>query len=375
LRVLTGTEARDATALDFALAALVAFQERYDISARIEFDATIDGGTWIIKANTLADLTKREHRYEHHGLAVVNGDDTRAFPFPMVSAGNNVTTARVKVVPDESISNGTGTKIDPVLDGLAAQSFTVDLGGQNFVGRPFAHTEGNASVRVMVDSNGQVVHATTGLVPLGQIGPRQSRQGEDLMLSQALAFDVQVYDATAPVFVDRRTSTTLNPSDAGWGMLFRNGIAGGLQPQQIASGAYVDLGYDMLHAEVAGRLTGSRPTIGVQSEFAGLPYVRSQLGDARMTRTYDTWSLHYENNGIDEDGDGLVDEGTNGFDDPGFYADNPNAIRLGVDDQGEYETSPPYNTPLRAVQVRLRVLEPDSGQIREVTVRQHFVPE
>ena len=47
----------------------------------------------------------------------------------------------------------------------------------------------------------------------------------------------------------------------------------------------------------------------------------------------------------------------------------------GVDDMGERETMPPYSVPLRGIQVRIRVYEPDSGSVREVTLRQNFVPE
>ena len=96
---------------------------------------------------------------------------------------------------------------------------------------------------------------------------------------------------------------------------------------------------------------------------------------------YDTWSFHYENNGIDEDNSSKVDQGTNGFDDIGQYP-NPTPppamvpdIRLGPDDVGEYETAPPYDKPLRGMQVLIRTYEPDSRAIRQVRVNQHFLPE
>ena len=73
---------------------------------------------------------------------------------------------------------------------------------------------------------------------------------------------------------------------------------------------------------------------------------------------YDTWSTHYEHDGIPQYGP-TVDAATNGFD------DNNDGI---VDDAGEADTSPPYPAPLRGIQIRLRVLEPDSRQIREVTI-------
>ena len=49
--------------------------------------------------------------------------------------------------------------------------------------------------------------------------------------------------------------------------------------------------------------------------------------------------------------------------------------RLGVDDVGERETMPPYDKPLRGVQVLIRAYERDSRAIRQVRVNQHFMPE
>jgi hypothetical protein len=56
--------------------------------------------------------------------------------------------------------------------------------------------------------------------------------------------------------------------------------------------------------------------------------------------TYDTWSLHYEFDGIDQNGNGLVDEGTNGQDDNGDgVADEADArtyrIKVTVKNTGE----------------------------------------
>ena len=101
---------------------------------------------------------------------------------------------------------------------------------------------------------------------------------------------------------------------------------------------------------------------------------------------FDTWSFHYENDGLNEDQfwhngsnwtqfDPLVDEGTNGLDDPGNYSDGKDITRLGPDDVGERETAPPYDKPLRGVQVILRLYERDSRQIRQVSVNQSLVPE
>lgn len=85
-----------------------------------------------------------------------------------------------------------------------------------------------------------------------------------------------------------------------------------------------------------------------------------------LARTYDTWSLHYEFNGLDDDNDGVIDEGSDGMDNP-----PENGV---PDDPAEYETSPPYPVPLRGIEVRIRCYEPSSREVRQMTVRHSFIP-
>jgi type II secretory pathway component PulJ len=144
----------------------------------------------------------------------------------------------------------------------------------------------------------------------GAFASSSSRFGEDVVIQNVLAFDVRVFD-----------------------------------PQQAAVG-YVDLG-----SGGAG-LTGS---MSPNSQISGSP-------------TYCTWSYHYEFNGLDEDqatGGWRVgaDQGTNLLDDDGNGA---------VDDSAELETAPPYNMPLRGIEIRLRCYEPQGKQIRQVTIRHAF---
>jgi hypothetical protein len=90
---------------------------------------------------------------------------------------------------------------------------------------------------------------------------------------------------------------------------------------------------------------------------------RSGLEALDGMRVYDTGSFHYERDGIDQDGDGIIDRGTNGIDDN-------NA--LGVDDELELEAPPPYPVPVKSAQIRIRMFEPDTRQIREVTIVHQF---
>jgi prepilin-type N-terminal cleavage/methylation domain-containing protein len=139
-----------------------------------------------------------------------------------------------------------------------------------------------------------------------------TREGEDVVLRNILAFDVRVFDSA------------IN-----------------------ATGTYVDLGAGQGSGTLSGgmnskcRLTASEPT-------------------------YDTWSMHYEFNGIDEDESQGVDQGTNGLDASGGASNNI------VDELEEFETLPPYSVPLRGLEVSIRCIEPTSKEIRQITVRHSF---
>jgi hypothetical protein len=102
-----------------------------------------------------------------------------------------------------------------------------------------------------------------------------------------------------------------------------------------------------------------------QTYFSDNPTTKSLLATGSSV-TYDTWSYHYETDGIDQDGLYGIDQGTNGLDDDGAN---------GTDDTLEREAPPPYDVPLRGIQVKLRVYEPDTRQIREATVTRGLVPQ
>ena len=163
------------------------------------------------------------------------------------------------------------------------------------------------------------------------------------MLSHLQAFDIRVFDPTAQVRSDGNRS--LVPSDPGW-------AAGA----NIGLGAFVDLNYTR-----ANVFTNTLPV-----NFSGPAHPRSGLLAVAPASVYDTWSYHYEHDGIDQFVDGNIDTGTDGLDNDGT---------LGPDDVFERETSPPYPVPLRGIQIKIRVNDPDSRQVREMTVVSDFVPE
>jgi hypothetical protein len=200
------------------------------------------------------------------------------------------------------------------------------------------------------DSSGNLItDPTTGALRNYQ---KSSRVAEDVILTNVIGFDVKAWDPDAPIFAGATAGTVLGPGDFGY--------PPGAGATQVGAGAYVNLGY-----------------LGTNiSQFSNVGNYPSTL-----PRVYDTWSTHYESDGInqnqarwfDTDGDNTqdpgeipTDEGTDGIDNDRFG---------GVDDFGEQEAPPPYAVPLRGIQVKIRVFEPDSRQIREVTVVQDFLPE
>jgi len=194
------------------------------------------------------------------------------------------------------------------------------------------------------------------------------REGEEVVLTNVLSFNIQVYDPTVPL--RQNGGAIVAPGEPG----YHNGA----DSPSLPLGAYIDLGDKI--ARIKGSSTPSafgvlepRSPVGRRSLLAPTPQYPFS--------TYDTWSFHYEHDGIRQpthlvsemprdwrQGSGPADPGTNGID------DNPQQSP-GVDDISERETSPPYPHPLRGLRVTIRVYEPSSKQVREVTVVESFVPE
>ena len=158
------------------------------------------------------------------------------------------------------------------------------------------------------------------------------RPGDDVVMTNVIEFDVKAWDPGA--------------GDAGAG---------------VQNGKFVDLGNQQ---GMAGATSARFYDVG--DTKSGLKATTDQQTKLPITGcTYDTWSFHYENEGINGSGQG-AGTATNGFD------DGPNGANGIVDDPTEWISSPPYLTPLRGIQVKIRVFEPDSRQIKEVTIEQDF---
>ncbi len=319
-----------------------------DLSVHATFNSS--GNPTGLVANTLADLTRPENRFAH--------PPDQGFPFDIRRWGE----LGLPTLRECSHGDWVAGVTNPANFGL---TWIGTPGKIDFWNDPHPWQEVNSITGTYVDSN-------STSVPQAYLG---SRIAEDVILTNVLGFDIKVWDPGAPI-VQNNTDTTivLAPGDPGYPRPLQFG-----NWTPISYGAYVDLGY----------LNGQDPPY-VPLPGAPVPLFH-HTGDPRSglsaatglrARVYDTWSLHYEYDGIDQFGDNNMDLGGNGFDDEvrpfdvdgdgrNDFDQRPDGI---VDDPGERETAPPYPAALRGIQIKIRVFEPDTRNIREVTVIQDFLP-
>ncbi len=143
-----------------------------------------------------------------------------------------------------------------------------------------------------------------------------SRYADDVILTNVIGFDVKGWD---PVYGDYKDL----------------GHAGTAYDLSTAAGRQAALGLGHL----------GNASSGLNASSAYYP------------RVYDTFSTSYE--------DATASDGF----------DNGSGTAGIIDDDGEKDVAPPYPIPLRGIQVKIRTFEPDSKQVREVTVVQDFLPQ
>jgi type II secretory pathway component PulJ len=228
-----------------------------------------------------------------------------------------------------------------------------------------------------VPFGGTYVAATANTAADVVLNTADPRYGEDVVLTNVVAFDIQVWDPTAPVYIAPNANNpqvAVGPSDPGFTKALVGTPPNANQPQSI--GAFVDLNWLDVNWDPTNPTSLKWNNNLILSPFCSRGHPKSQLmanfsnASNATAATFDTWSYHYEHDGLDQDkaiGDTHgPDQGTNGFDDDG------NGI---VDDVGERETSPPYPVPLRGIKIRIRCYEPDSRQVHEISIIHSFVPE
>lgn len=284
---------------------LAIFLSNNDLSVRV----IRDGATFRVVANSLSDLTTRKNR----ACRTPQPLDSDRLPLTYIGAP---VTGGLGSIRTGGMLNPTSTLL---LHGAMKDMVL------NYTGNPFS----------------------------------MLRRGNDVVVSDVLAFDVRVWDPAALTRVTE-DGTVITPSDPGYNIVPVADSVG-------MAGAYVDLGFGVMPKSG----TSNYP-VTLQGQFGSVPHARSQLirplsnnvdsGEA----TYCTWSGRYEHDGLDQDGDGIVDQGTDGLD---------NNNQFGVDDPSELETLPPYPRPVRGVNITLRIMDSETRQVRQTSVVSDFLPE
>jgi type II secretory pathway component PulJ len=310
-------------------------------------DISVRAQNGLLVPNTLSDLTRRECRYAH---------PSDEFPFDVRRWGQlGLPTLRESaswdlmnmVWPSASVWTG---KQPPLNHLYPSNYFYFDVNGNpnDLSNPPFPLDLWTNDARHRIADN-----------YLGD----SNRVADDVILTNVIGFDVKAWEPARGEYVDLGYELRPAPDPVSLPPDIKHypaevfpddspGYPGPLMPGEV----FYHRGYGKTNA----------PQLGYYAYLLGC-YRYDSRHIYYAPRVYDTWSTHYENVGL-YGLDATVyppGRGTNGFDDDG------NGI---VDDENEKITSPPYPVPLRGIQVKIRIFEPDSRQVREVTVVQDFLP-
>jgi hypothetical protein len=260
---------------------------------------------------------------------------------------------------------------------------------------------------------------------------RGIRSGEDLLASDVLAFDIKLFDPDVPLLGtpggDGTFGTTSNPGALGWAgsddlILSPNdpgyGPALNGTYQLVGTGEYVDLAWAKKLVDHGGNISAttnvwsplsgfSLANFNINGAAGAYTYALFKSGSVLMASaspftlhllqpTYDTYTTRYEGDGVLQaeltsragvcrvngaislypgfSGDDrsnlsenwrVPDAGTDGIDNVGSLA--------GVDDTLELETSPPFPIPLRGLKISVRMEDPTTRQVKQMSATKEFV--
>ena len=284
-----------------------------DISARL-----VNGQ---IVPNSLGDLTKRENRFAH---------PVDQFPFDARRWG----LLGLPTLYECSSPTWMGTWVNgttpPVNSG--PNFAKIDLWDSNNIAQAFFGMSGGTAT------------------PDQYLAQDGVRLADDVIMTNVIGFTVKVWEPAA-----------------------NNG-----------TGGYVDLGYGRAAYNPQIYPVPPQGTQYKRFGHTGMPKSGLQVpANTNYPCVYDSYCFSYENEGIytfNQSGNRVAvapsnypaglgkwpaGTSTNGLDDDG------NGL---VDDSNELITQPPYAVPLRGIQIKIRCYEPDSKQIREITLEHDFLP-
>ena len=254
-----------------------------------------------------------------------------------------------------------------------------------------------------------------------------NRAGEDLLASNILAFDIKLFDPEVPLLA--MGDLVLSPNDPGY--------EAALGSPAVGTGEYVDLAWAKklvdhspnpnpntifsAATDAWGPLSGfslaNFSSYGVGGAYTDSIFKSGNVLTSRpptvlipllLQPSYDTYTTRYEGDGVlqsqlsslfgvvringavdlygvgGSDATNLVsdwrsnpsiifDAGTDGIDNAGNSLLGIPGSLPGVDDPSELETSPPFPTPLRGLKVSVRMEDPVTRQVKQMSATKEFV--
>ena len=364
-----------------------------DLSVRRIIDDAdgLSGSNDYIAANSLEDLMNPSNRFAHIHASVSTSNST----MPLLALG-----------PANSALYTAGTEPNGV---LAGPGFDV---GSSFLHPAYSIQD----VRSFYDL----------------AAPPPSRVGEDVLASNVLSFDIKGFDPGVPLLPspgvdgapglmgidDDGDGTNDNISELGWAgsddlVLSPNdpGYASQLGATPIGSGEFVDVGWARkiivpfmaaggtvpAGANLWSQLSGYSQSNVAASSINGTPFTNalyksglivqnSTLSSSPprvMQPSFDSWTTRFEGDGVRQtelNGGrgtvfgtgtpreswraGLIDPATDGLDNNGAN---------GVDDMNEMETSPPFPYRLPGLRISIRMEDPATRTVKQMSVAKEFV--
>ncbi len=406
--VRTGT---NATVIDHSpthanlgwLYGMAAIHQQCDLSVRREVTTTglpgNTGTTQVVVANSLADLAKPENRFAHVKIPAsqfLGGGASTPASMPVLALGSpatilNATNAAGSRVgpPTMPPTGGAAATTSPVITPTFVNGF---LRPEYILGLDNSHLD--------------VVGDAWGI----------ERLGEDVLTNNVVGFDVKIYDSAASVLTTTN-GLLLTPDDPGYRQAIQEHILINYPPYPSTppptplrsdTGTYVDLAYPVLAGgsirgwqprllerrsaanEAAIDTTGSfliTPFSGIasygtsatsQTAFQGALYQSGRVvvnpsNQIRLFQpAFDTYTTAFETDGFEQGapsttsvgtvwGPGVnnADQGADGMDTDGTY---------GADDLGERETSPPFITTPESIRISVRLENPNTRQVDQISV-------
>ncbi|WP_044255563.1 prepilin-type N-terminal cleavage/methylation domain-containing protein [Rhodopirellula sp. SWK7] len=387
----TATVRSTATSADGWAYGLAGVHQQCDLSIHRVLN-TIGSPTNGVAANSLSDLSAPHNRFAHVRIpnsVLTGGGGSSPTSMPVLALSGPATVLNMLNIDPSA------PRIAPPLSSSGSAPVVTPSRLCGFIRREF----------VLGDDN-------THLEPGSFWGA--DRRGEDVLVNNALSFDLKIYDPNVSLF-QTNTGLVVSPNDAGYRETLLDAITNSESP--VFTGAFVDLCYPVLaggslrgwQARYLDRVnTTAGSTIATTGSylltpFSGLSgfsnasqsYSNPLYRSGRLVTTgantialfqpaFDTYTSFYETDGLlqgrvsnslegtrwSTTTGATADLGADGLDGAGIYGGGiaSSTGQYGADDVGERETLPPFTTAPEAIKVSIRLENPTTRQIRQASV-------